>query len=176
MFADEIHKITDNLKHKCKSADPFEIADMLGIMVMLRDDFKKLCGIYAVIKRKRVIILNRNLPENQLKIVLAHEIGHDLLHRDMAKNTALQEFMLYDMSARPEYEANMFAADLLLDDDEVYELASLYGYDMEQIASKLGADINLIGIKIGNMNYRGYELNSGLPFKNNFLQNRDTEY
>ncbi|MCI5893057.1 MAG: ImmA/IrrE family metallo-endopeptidase [Clostridiales bacterium] len=170
MFADEIYKITDKLKKQCKSTDPFEIADMLGIMVMLRDDFKKLCGLYTVIKRKRVIILNGNLSENRLKIVLAHEIGHDILHRDMAVNTALQEFMLYDMSARPEYEANMFAADLLLDDDEIYELVSVYRYDMEQIASKLCTDINLVGIKIGSMNYRGYKLTPGLPVKNNFLQ------
>ena len=33
------------------------------------------------------------------------------------------------MTARPEYEANMFAADLLISDDEILELVNIYNYD-----------------------------------------------
>ena len=76
--------------------------------------------------------------------------------------------MLYDMTSRPEYEANMVAADILLDDDEVHELAC-DGYDMDQIARELYTDINLVGIKIGNMNYRGYNFNLGIRPRGDFL-------
>ena len=69
--------------------------------------------MYKIIKRNRVIFINSNLPEYLQKIVCAHELGHDILHRHLAKNVALQEFMLYDMTSRPEYEANMVAADIL---------------------------------------------------------------
>ena len=48
--------------------------------------------------------------------------------------------MLYDMTARPEYEANMFAADLLISDDEILELVNIYNYDVNQTANALDTD------------------------------------
>ena len=48
------------------------------------------------------------------RIVCAHEIGHDRLHRALAKKHGLQEFVLYDMATKPEYEANIVATEILL--------------------------------------------------------------
>lgn len=158
MFADEIYKKTRSLIRRSETRDPFRIAKEQGIMVRFCDNWTSLKGLYTIIKRKRVIIINSNLPEYLRKIVCAHELGHDMLHRHLAKQEALREFMLYDMTCRPEYEANMVAADLLLDDDEVHGLAC-EGYDMGQIAAELCTDINLVGIKIGNMNTRGHDFN-----------------
>lgn len=156
MLDDDIYRLTEDIRQKCGSRDPYEIAQSLGIMVRYSNEFKTLCGLYAIIGQKRVIILNDNLSESRRKIILAHEIGHDQLHRDLAENTALQDFMLYDMSARPEYEANMFAADLLLSDEDVWELASCYGYALEQIAAGLNTDTKLVGLKTDSMKRRGY--------------------
>ncbi len=55
---------------------------------------------------------NNSLDENMLRIVCAHELGHDQLHRNMAKTTPIHEFMLYDMKSKPEYEANIVAAEI----------------------------------------------------------------
>lgn len=49
------------------------------------------------------------------EIVCVHEIGHDQLHRNFVKGGAIQKFMLYDMTLRPEYKANVVAADILMD-------------------------------------------------------------
>ena len=76
--------------------------------------------MYRVIKRNRFIFLNNSLDENMLRIVCAHELGHDQLHRNMAKTTPIHEFMLYDMKSKPEYEANIVAAEILMDSDEVF--------------------------------------------------------
>jgi len=97
--------------------------------------------------RQPYIVINDNLPYEVQLIVAAHELGHDRLHRAFAKDYALQEFVLYDMKSRPEYEANVFAAELLIDTDEVLKLAR-EGFDQEQIAGQLKTDINLIGIKM----------------------------
>ena len=43
------------------------------------------------------------------------------------------------------------------------------GYDMEQIASMLNTDINLVGIKLGNLNAAGNEYNIGILPKGDFL-------
>ena len=53
-------------------------------------------GMYRVVKRTRFIFLNRDLTPQMQRIVCAHELGHDQLHRDLATTGAIQEFMLYD--------------------------------------------------------------------------------
>lgn len=169
MFADEIFKKTTQLKRKYKTANPFKIAEASGVMILENNDFKELKGLYIIIKRKRVIILNGNLPYEKKLLICAHELGHDIIHREFAKNRIFHEFTLYNMTARTEYEANMFAADMLLSDDDINDLVFNYGYDMEQIAKKLNTDINLIGIKLANMNYRGYKFNIGISPKNKFF-------
>lgn len=168
MLADEIYRKTRQMIRRSDTRDPFRIAEDNGVFIRFCDEFNVLKGMYKIIKRNRFIFINSNLPEYLQKIVCAHEMGHDILHRHLAKSVALQEFMLYDMTSRPEYEANMVAADILLNDDEVYELAR-DGYDMGQIAGELYTDINLVGIKIGNMNYRGHNFNVGIPPRGDFL-------
>ena len=65
-------------------------------------------------------------------------------------------------NSRIEYEANAFAAHLLLDNDEVYSYAR-QGYDVVQTASAMNSDVNLILIKIQEMMKLGYEMN--IPFE-----------
>ena len=95
------------------------------------ENFGSLKGMYRVIKRNRFIFLNNSLDENMLRIVCAHELGHDQLHRNMAKTTPIHEFMLYDMKSKPEYEANIVAAEILMDSDEVLRNIYEYGYPAE---------------------------------------------
>ena len=119
MNAEQLSRVGEKLVKRCGSRDPFEIARQLGINVMLCENFGSLKGMYRVIKRNRFIFLNNSLDENMLRIVCAHELGHDQLHRNMAKTTPIHEFMLYDMKSKPEYEANIVAAEILMDSDEV---------------------------------------------------------
>ena len=138
MNAEQLSRVGEKLVKRCGSRDPFEIAKQLGINVMLCDNFGSLKGMYRVIKRNRFIFLNNSLDENMLRIVCAHELGHDQLHRNMAKTTPIHEFMLYDMKSKPEYEANIVAAEILMDSDEVLRYIYEYGYTAEQIASAMG--------------------------------------
>ena len=143
------------LVKRCDTRDPFKIAKELGIKVMFVDEFEKLKGVYRVIKRNRWIFINSNLPERMQRIVCAHELGHDQLHRELAKGDGLMEFVLYDMDSRPEFEANVLASQILLPDDEVLE--HIYnGYDAEQIARMMGSDINLVALKVATLNQQGY--------------------
>lgn len=166
-----VNCIYDSVQSKIKKSrtrNPFTIAEDNGIMLIFDSNLNKMKGMYTIIKRNRIIIINDNMPERMQQIVCAHELGHDALHRQFAKDGGLREFMLYDMKSRPEYEANMYAADLLLDDEEVMELAK-DGYDMQQVAGILNTDINLIGLKMASMNYRGFDLRIGIEPKSDFL-------
>ena len=151
MNAEQLSRVGEKLVKRCGSRDPFEIARQLGINVMLCENFGSLKGMYRVIKRNRFIFLNNSLDENMLRIVCAHELGHDQLHRNMAKTTPIHEFMLYDMKSKPEYEANIVAAEILMDSDEVLRYIYEYGY------TDGGAPYGVMWEEVG--------IDPGLPFE-----------
>lgn len=100
MTAAYLSKVGNDLVNRLGTRDPFRIAHELGIEVLFCEDFGPLKGMYRVIKRNRFIFINKDLSPRMQTIVCAHEIGHDQLHRSMAKNDAIQEFMLYDMATK----------------------------------------------------------------------------
>ena len=123
-------------------------------------------GAYKVIERNRYIFINSTLTEPMRSIVIMHEIGHDQLHRRNAKE--FHEFSIFDMTANTmEYEANLFAAQVLLPDDEVLEYI-YQGYDVAQIAGTMHSDINLVALKAADLSLRGYALRPQ-EHKRNFL-------
>lgn len=136
---------------------------------MFCDNFGPLKGMYRVIKRNRFIFINNQLSEQMQRIVCAHELGHDQLHRNLAKDNPLREFMLYDMRTKPEYEANIVAAEILLDNDELLEYIYQYRFSAEQIARAMETDINLVALKIAHLNELGYDLRP-IDHRSNFLK------
>ena len=67
-----------------------------------------------------------------------------------------QEFNIFDMSdRRMEYEANIFAAQISLPDEEILEYI-WQGYDVGQIAGTMYSDINLVALKVAELNRQGY--------------------
>ncbi|MDD5914250.1 MAG: toxin [Oscillospiraceae bacterium] len=118
-----------------------------------------------------VMISDRSQPVclEQLRKALSNIVGHDQLHRHLAKGNALQEFMLYDMATKPEYEANIVAAEILLDTDELLEYVYEYGYTSEQIARAMHTDINLVALKIAHLAETGYDLRR-IEHRSDFLK------
>lgn len=90
------------------------------------------------------------------RMVCAHELGHDVLHRDIAKGEGLKEFVIFNMKDTTEYEANAFAAHLIIDDDDIYSM-SKDKYDVVQMAKMLNVNINLVLIKLQELNKLGYD-------------------
>ena len=168
MSKNRLSKIGSDLVRRYGTRDPFEIAKALGIEVLFCDNFGTLKGMYRVIKRNRFIFINQDLSEKMQRIVCAHEIGHDQLHRHFAKGGTLQEFMLYDMTTKPEYEANIVAAEILLDSDELLDYVYTYGYTAEQIAQAMETDINLVALKVAHLAATGVDIRK-IDHRSNFL-------
>ncbi len=156
-MAENIYDMTNELCRKYKTRDPFSLAESLGIDVDCAD-LGSLKGFYIVYNNNRFIVLNVNLTETLSRIILAHEIGHDILHRVIAENGGLKEASFFDMKSRPEMEANVFAANLLITDKEVMEYGE-DGHTAEEMAKDLFVPYPLALIKINDMIQRGYELN-----------------
>ena len=64
--------------------------------------------------------------------------------------------MLYDMTTKPGYEANIVASEILLDSNEVLDYIFDYHFSAEEIARCMGTDINLVALKIAHLNELGY--------------------
>ena len=157
--SEQISKIADRIVFECGSRDPELIIKRMDINV-IPCDFSIQKGAYKIILRKRFIFINKNLSPIMKKIVLLHELGHDSLHRaDAQKSVMFKEFDLFSMqNSRMEYEANIFAADVSLPDDEILEYISQGGSSSE-IAAVMGSDINLVALKLAQLKKRGYKIN-----------------
>ena len=162
IHSEKIYQKAKKILHRCGTRDSLQIAQDLGIYLHFIDGFKDLLGMYTYQQKERHILLNANMDDILMQMVCAHEIGHDTLHREQAKGkSALSEFVLFDMRTAMGYEANAFAAHLLIDDDELNSYLQ-QGYDVAQLASAMNTNINLMLIKLNEMNRMGR--NYRLPF------------
>lgn len=168
--AEEIYKKARKVVRDSQTKDALKIADDLGIYVKHIDGLKELLGMYCYRHKERHILLNSNMDPITAQMVCAHEIGHDVLHRELAKSTSgLQEFVLFDMKNELEYEANAFAAHIRIPNEELFELIQ-NGYDVVQAAPAMDVNINLMLIKMYELNRLGFKLD--LPYfpKPDFLK------
>ena len=154
----DIAKKADRIVRRCETRDPHAAAEALGIMILYRD-FRQQRGVYKVILRNRFIFLKSDLSPIQEKIVLWHEIGHDVLHRhEAAAAGGFQEFNLFDMQgSRLEYEANLFAAQASLPDGQILEYIDR-GLSLAQIAQAMYSDVNLVALKADILIAQGHPL------------------
>ena len=162
---DYIIKVADNVVKEHDTRSGTALAEALD-MTIIETSFKEQKGVYICIEDLPYIILNQDLSDEMRNIVILHEIGHHLLHREIAN--AFHETNLFDMSCHNmEYEANLFAAQVMLPDDETIEYIKS-GYTISQIAAVMNSDVNLVAMKATDLKRRGLALN--IPdFKANFL-------
>lgn len=165
----EIVRRANRIIKRCGTRDPHKIAEELGIEI-LYCPFKVQRGAYKVIMRNRFMFLKGDLEPAMENIVLLHELGHDSLHRDEATKTGgFKEFNIFDVrDSRMEYEANIFAAQVALPDDDFLELAER-GYDVQQIAQALRSDVNLVALKADTLISQGYRFRPQ-AHRNDFLR------
>jgi len=153
---DYIAETVQKLIGKYQTRNPYEICDGLGIKVKQKDLGTEIKAYYYCASRIRNIVINTLLPEEVQRILVAHELGHDRLHRKIATLKGFQETELLNQSIPTEYEANLFAAELLINDGE------LLGYlgDDEKTHSSVAGELNvpaeLLDFKVRVLKHRGY--------------------
>lgn len=171
MDSHALFKKADRLVQRCGTRNALQIAREIGIKVYFEPAFDKLLGMYTFRWNHRMIFLNDNLDDVLLQMVVAHELGHDSEHRDIAKASqqGLREFALFRMRDTTEYEANAFASHILLDNESVYSLAR-QGCDVVQMARLMNSDINLMLIKLQEMNKMGYDFHIPMDADSRFFR------
>ncbi|SDL19163.1 ImmA/IrrE family metallo-endopeptidase [Natronincola ferrireducens] len=139
----EIKTIVNRLVEKYQTKDPFVLASCLNISTNLWPLHENIQGLYQNFKRNKFIFINDNLLYEQQKIVLAHEIGHAVLHKGL--NVCFLEANTFFIKNKFETEANRFAVELLITDEMIYRFE---GYTVEQIATAMEIDVNMLKLKL----------------------------
>lgn len=126
------------------SRDPVKIAEYANIRIAIFP-LGEIAGNYKLINRKRWIFVNDNIPTDSpmFKVVVAHELGHALLHRK--ENCAFIKNKTLLLTSGIEREANEFAARLLISDDM---LQSYSGHTQSQFCACTGYPEELIKLRL----------------------------
>lgn len=97
------------------------------------------------LKNHRYIFINQSLPEHGQRLVMAHELGHALLHRKENCYFIRNKTLL--LNSKKEIEANKFAMELLLPDSF---LAEYRDFTIDQISRMTGYHQKLLELKLSN--------------------------
>ena len=159
---EEFRTLPETLVQRFGTRDPFRLAEQLGFIVRFINT-RNQKGFCREVLGHFFILINRNLSEAMQRMCCAHEIGHILLHREYLSDPAyLMHMELFDMRSRTEYEANLFAANLLVDDGELADYLRS-GAELVDAASSLQVNVNMIALKLAEMKKRE-NLPIDLPF------------
>ena len=160
---------------KYKTRDPYELLDGMGAVTYFSYEYGRngLKGYSTVMNRLKYAVINANLPPEARKVVAGHEAAHLILHMDDIMSSpirALHDFNMFDNAGRIEYQANLFLADFLLEDDEVLERVYDEYKDFFGIARELYVPAPLLAFKQHSMMRRGLNVRNPIDLDSQFLK------
>lgn len=117
----KVKNTVNKLVNKYGTNNPFELVSKHNILIY-RKPLGNILGYYTTQRRVQMIYLNENIEEQQMeRFVCAHELAHAILHPKL--NTPfLRSNTLFSVD-KVEREANTFAVELLVPDEDVYVLS-----------------------------------------------------
>ena len=139
----DIKRIVSHYRKKFNTTDPYVIPHQLGILY--QTGALKYEGCYMFLKNHRYIFLNEDLSPHEQKLVMAHELGHAILHRKENCYFIRNKTLL--LNSKNEIEANKFAIELLLPDEILNDYIES-GYTIEQVARITGYYQKLIELRL----------------------------
>lgn len=125
-----------------KTRNPFEMIKGMNVILVLYP-LEGIRGFYQYFQRNNIIYIDEQLPDSEQVFVLAHEIGHMILHRK--SNAIFMDSRTYFSTSRYEREADKFAMELLIPDEffkensdcTIAQLSRMAGYHEKLIELRL---------------------------------------
>lgn len=137
-------ELARKLIKKFKTNNPFEICDCLDF-ITLSVPLVGIRGFYQYFNKNSIVYLSDTLDEHAKRFVCAHELGHGLMHRD--SNEIFMDTRTFLKTSTYERQADRFAIDLILPDDDFYE--DYKHLTINQIAHCFGSSEDLMAYRIG---------------------------
>ena len=168
---DYISSVVKKLVSKYDTRNPLQICSDLDIKIRLKDLGRDIKAYYFYHNRIRNIVLNHNVSESVRRILVAHELGHDRLHKEIAMLKGFQELELFDRVNPMEYEANLFAAELLIDDSDLLDMLNDENKTFFDVARELYVPADLLDFKFRVLKHKGYRVHAPCITNGDFLKN-----
>lgn len=134
----DVKYLVEKLTTRYETTNPIQLCQALGIH-LLQAEIQPIKGYYTKSNRIKIITTAYGLSDKEKSIVIAHELGHSILHNDIS-TTFYHTFTKLNV-ARIENEANVFAMYLTLKNHE-FELE--YINNMQVISGITGLDVDLL--------------------------------
>lgn len=141
MRTHDVKRLVAYYVKKYETRNPFRLAEYLNVFVHV-GPLGSRAGCYMFLKNHKCIFLNEDLNEQERMLVMAHELAHSIMHRKENCYFIRNKTLL--LTSEIETEANMFAAELLIPDDLIYENP---GMSKSQIARLVGYDERIMEFK-----------------------------
>ncbi len=168
-ICDKVSKI----KNKYAESDPFKLCKEMDILTLFSPmgTLPSSCkGFYLTQSRIKSITVNSDLSEDFQRIICAHELGHSVLHDEFSGVNGFHDFEFFDANNKLEYEANIFASELLINDEDILNIDTDVSFF--QLASELYVPSELLDFKLRILKSKGYDVaTSPIHSMGNFLKN-----
>ena len=130
------HIISENTIHEIHLKLPIILAFCTKLEILA-------VQVVNVFKKSQIYFSESRLRKHELKMVMAHELGHAILHTKQNCYFIRNKTLL--LNSKIEKEANIFAATLLISEDELSEYKD---YTLKQLSKILGYSEQLIQLRI----------------------------
>ena len=141
---DKIRRLVSDYVKMLGTNNPEKIAKSLGITIIRMPLDDAAAGFYKLINRRKYIFLNSDIDDEIfLQVVLAHELGHAIMHPK--ENCAFMSRHTLLLTSKLESQANLFAAHLLINDDM---LKGYEEYTREQFCNCTGLPEELLELRL----------------------------
>ena len=142
----DVKRLVDSLVRKYNTRNPFEIINNLNVIVVFYP-LHGVKGFYQYFQRNNIIYIDESLSYHERLFVCAHELGHMLLHKK--SNAIFMDSRTQLNTTKYELEANRFAMDLLIADNDIEEHLD---FTTSQLSRLLGYNKKLIELRLRDFN------------------------
>ena len=162
-----IAKIAQNIweKHSLKIGfDIFKLIKNRGFVCEEEDLEDGMSGALIIDGNLKIIVLNKSDSERRKRFTMAHEMGHDLLHRDFSVSispkgqgyTFFRDRKSFTGEHGKEIEANHFASCLLMPEDKILQKINSDTFQdssIEVLANQFKVSKIAMAIRISKLGY-----------------------
>lgn len=159
-----------NLMNRYRTRNPFELCNCLHIRISYKNLGTDVRAYFFCQSRIKNVVLSADESEEMRRILCAHELGHAILHEKIARKHGFAETGLFNCTSVTEDEANIFAAELLIDDNDLLRLAKDSEKTFFDIAKELYVPVELLDVKCHILKSKNFPVNQMYIYQTKFLK------
>lgn len=173
MTAEYIYKAVKACEKVHGTRDPEKIFAQMKTVIK-RSTPSGLRAMICMIGGRLMVCADGEQTDAMFRVSLAHLLGHAVLHRErIVGGESFEDIYYFGAKTGAEREADIFAAEILITDEEIKELCSM-GYTEGQLSASFGGMKELVAFKLFSMRARGIAV-CGDVCRADFMKRCDVE-